>query len=56
MDGLLSEFQPDISVLVTPTSNGLFEVFLKGERVYSNQVTHRFPKTEEVVQAIREKR
>jgi len=27
---------------------GIFEVFIDGQRVYSNQVTHRFPRDEEI--------
>jgi selT/selW/selH-like putative selenoprotein len=49
---LLDRFQPDLSVLITPGSNGIFEVSLNSRRLYSNQNTGTFPKHEEIVKAI----
>jgi len=35
---------------------GIFEVFIDGQLVYSNQTTYRFPTNEEIFEKIRERR
>ncbi|MBI2867020.1 MAG: SelT/SelW/SelH family protein [Chloroflexi bacterium] len=49
---LLSELQPHVSVLLTPTSGGRFEVLLNGKLIFSKHRTGRFPKEDEILQAI----
>ena len=34
---------------------GIFEVFIDGEKVYSNQTTYRFPNNDEIFDKIRER-
>jgi selT/selW/selH-like putative selenoprotein len=35
--------------------SGIFEVFIDGEKVYSNQTTYRFPKDDEIFEKVRER-
>ncbi len=50
---LLGEFQPDISVLLTPTDGGRFEVLLNDTLIFSKYQTDRFPQPQEIIKSIK---
>ena len=44
-----------ISANLKEGEGGIFEVFINGEKVYSNQTTYRFPNNDEIFDKIRER-
>lgn len=56
VEGLLEEFEPDISDLtLVPSRGGAFEVAVDGDLVYSKKETGRHAEYEEVAAPIRER-
>lgn len=53
---MLEEFEHDVSeVVIVPSSGGVFEVTLGGEKVFSKKESGRHPEYEEILRVVRER-
>ena len=51
---ILEEFKQRVASLeLQPFTDGRFEVFLNGHKIFSKRETHRFPEYEEIQKAVK---